>query len=102
MLYLSSNFFCLGDNSDKLCQICTGAVPGGKCTPSDPYAGFNGAFRCFIEAGEIAFLRHTTVKEMITHHYSFCKTNLVQFRHHCSHLFLIISNLSCISSSIFV
>ncbi|KAK7603014.1 hypothetical protein V9T40_003013 [Parthenolecanium corni] len=68
---LSDEFNPAGDNSDKLCQICTGAVPGGKCTPSDPYAGFSGAFRCLIEAGEIAFLRHTTVKEMIKNHYSY-------------------------------
>ncbi|GAB0092188.1 Transferrin [Sergentomyia squamirostris] len=56
----------IGDNSDKLCNICTGVVPGGKCTSQDPYAGFDGAFRCLLEAGDIAFLKHTTVKEMIS------------------------------------
>lgn len=61
----------IGDNSDKLCQLCTGAIPGGKCTPSDPYAGFSGAFRCLVESGDIAFLRHTTVVEMTTNHYQF-------------------------------
>lgn len=45
--------------------MCTGKVPGGKCTPSDPYYGFEGAFKCLMEAGEIAFLKHTTVQEMI-------------------------------------
>lgn len=40
-------------------------MPGGKCTHRDPYAGFEGAFRCLLEAGEIAFLKHTTVTEMI-------------------------------------
>lgn len=55
----------IGDNSDKFCSLCTGKVPGGKCTPRDPYAGFEGAFRCLLEAGEIAFLKHTTVSEMI-------------------------------------
>lgn len=53
-----------GDNSDHLCKICTGKVPGGKCTPADPYAGYDGAFKCLVEAGEIAFLIHTTVQEM--------------------------------------
>lgn len=59
------NFSYLGDNSDKLCQICIGRIPGDRCTPADPYAGFEGAFRCLIEAGEIAFLKHTTIHEML-------------------------------------
>lgn len=45
--------------------MCTGKVPGGKCTAADPYAGFGGAFRCLLEAGEVAFVKHTTVQEMI-------------------------------------
>lgn len=49
----------------RLCQICTGKIPGERCTGKDPYAGFEGAFRCLVEAGDIAFLRHTTVDEMI-------------------------------------
>ncbi|XP_055700700.1 melanotransferrin isoform X2 [Phlebotomus papatasi] len=56
----------IGDNSDKLCNLCTGVVPGGKCTAQDPYAGFEGAFRCLLEAGDVAFLKHTTVKEMVS------------------------------------
>ena len=55
----------IGDNSNKLCSLCTGVVPGGKCTPTDPYAGFEGAFRCLVEAGDVAFLKHTTVEEMV-------------------------------------
>ncbi|CAO1306875.1 unnamed protein product [Diamesa tonsa] len=55
----------IGDNSDKLCHLCIGKIPGGKCTQADPYVGFEGAFRCLLEAGEIAFLKHTSVKEMI-------------------------------------
>ncbi|CAK9823344.1 MELTF [Anthophora retusa] len=54
----------LGDNSDQLCKLCTGKTPGEKCTTSDSYAGYEGAFRCLVEAGEIAFLVHTTVNEM--------------------------------------
>lgn len=49
----------------RLCALCVGKVPGGKCTHRDPYAGFEGAFRCLLEAGDIAFLKHTTVSEMI-------------------------------------
>ncbi|XP_058796185.1 transferrin 2 [Phymastichus coffea] len=54
----------LGDNSDHLCKLCIGKIPGGRCTNSDPYSGYEGAFRCLVEAGEIAFLVHTTVEEM--------------------------------------
>ncbi|XP_063233370.1 transferrin 2 isoform X4 [Bacillus rossius redtenbacheri] len=54
----------LGDNSDKLCKLCIGKIPGGRCTQADPYAGFEGAFRCLLEAGDVAFLKHTTVQEM--------------------------------------
>lgn len=49
----------------RMCALCTGKVPLGKCTSADPYAGFEGAFRCLLEAGDIAFLKHTTVHEMI-------------------------------------
>lgn len=55
----------IGDNSDKLCHLCVGKVPGGWCTPTDPYVGFDGAFKCLMEAGDIAFLIHTSVKDMI-------------------------------------
>lgn len=49
----------------RLCQLCVGKVPGGWCTSTDPYVGFEGAFRCLMEAGEVAFLKHTTVDEMV-------------------------------------
>lgn len=63
---LTDKYNPIGDNSDKLCQICIGKVPGGKCTDSDPYAGFGGAFRCLLEVGEVAFLKHTTVEEQVS------------------------------------
>ncbi|XP_037045009.1 melanotransferrin [Bradysia coprophila] len=62
---LTNKYNPIGDNSDRLCALCTGKVPGGKCTPDDPYAGFEGAFRCLLEAGDVAFLKHTTVNEMV-------------------------------------
>lgn len=61
----------LGDNSDHLCKLCIGQVPGGRCTNADPYAGYEGAFRCLLEAGEIAFLVHTTVLEMTSTNFDF-------------------------------
>lgn len=61
----------LGDNSDQLCRLCVGKVPGGKCTNADPYSGYEGAFRCLVEAGEIAFLVHSTVQEMTATNFDF-------------------------------
>ncbi|XP_073969990.1 transferrin 2 [Rhodnius prolixus] len=61
----------IGDNSDKLCKLCVGKVPGGKCTNADPFAGFTGAFRCLLEAGEVAFLKHTTVTELTSRRIEF-------------------------------
>ncbi|KAJ4431498.1 hypothetical protein ANN_20096, partial [Periplaneta americana] len=61
----------LGDNSDKLCKLCTGKIPGEWCSSADPYFGFEGAFRCLVEAGEIAFLKHTTVEEMTSTRFDF-------------------------------
>ncbi|XP_037959854.1 melanotransferrin-like isoform X3 [Teleopsis dalmanni] len=55
----------IGDNSDKLCTLCTGKVPAGRCSANDPYYGYDGAFRCLLEAGEVAFLRDSTINEML-------------------------------------
>ncbi|XP_060857598.1 transferrin 2-like isoform X2 [Metopolophium dirhodum] len=55
----------MGDNSARLCILCASKVSGQKCTSNDPYAGDEGAFRCLIETGDVAFLRHTTVLEML-------------------------------------
>ncbi|CAI6351931.1 unnamed protein product [Macrosiphum euphorbiae] len=62
---LSAKYNLMGDNSARLCTLCASKVSGQKCTSNDPYAGDEGAFRCLIEAGDIAFLRHTTVLEML-------------------------------------
>ena len=63
----------LGDNSDHLCKLCIGKIPGGKCTSADPYAGYEGAFRCLVETGDIAFLVHTTVNEMTSTNFDLSK-----------------------------
>jgi len=73
---LSNSYFFLGDNSDHLCTICASKVTGQKCTWNDPYAGDEGAFKCLIETGDIAFLRHTAVLEMIKDRSLFSKKYL--------------------------
>nr|XP_003703507.1 PREDICTED: melanotransferrin isoform X1 [Megachile rotundata] len=73
----------LGDNSDQLCKLCIGKIPGGRCTTSDPYAGYEGAFRCLVEAGEIAFLVHTTVNEMTLTSFDYTSVKKEQFELLC-------------------
>ncbi|XP_017128636.1 melanotransferrin [Drosophila elegans] len=62
---LSDKYNPIGDNSDKLCTLCTGKIPGGRCSAADPYFGYEGAFKCLMEKGDVAFLRHSTVNEML-------------------------------------
>ncbi|XP_065201905.1 transferrin 2-like [Planococcus citri] len=73
----------IGDNSNKLCELCIGKIPGGRCTSADPYAGYEGAFRCLVETGEIAFLKHTTVNEMISQTSDFVSVGLNDFELLC-------------------
>lgn len=59
----------IGDNSDKLCKLCSGGA-GIRCTLADPYAGYEGALRCLIanNSGDIAFVRDTTVQHALLSH----------------------------------
>lgn len=54
----------------RLCELCTGRT-GTRCTLGDPYAGFTGALRCLLEAGDIAFLKHSTVPHVLSVHSEF-------------------------------
>ncbi|XP_015924816.1 transferrin 2 [Parasteatoda tepidariorum] len=52
-----------GDNPMDMCDLCVGDKTT-KCSGSDPYADFDGAFNCLISGSDIAFLKHTTMDEM--------------------------------------
>ncbi|XP_050683488.1 ovotransferrin isoform X3 [Leptidea sinapis] len=59
----------IGDNSDKLCKLCSGGA-GVRCTLADPYAGYEGAIKCLVNngTGDIAFVRDTTIQHTILSH----------------------------------
>ncbi|CAH0721117.1 unnamed protein product, partial [Brenthis ino] len=59
----------IGDNSDKLCKLCTGGA-GVRCTLADPYAGYEGALKCLLAngTGDIAFVRDTTIQHTLLSH----------------------------------
>lgn len=63
---LTTQYNPLGDNSNQLCALCGSEEPGEKCTDADPYAGMEGAFRCLIEAGDIAFVKQSTPSEVLS------------------------------------
>lgn len=45
-----------GDNPLSICSLCA-----ANCAGNEPFAGFLGAFRCLLQRGDVAFLKHNTV-----------------------------------------
>lgn len=60
-----------GDNPTSMCSLCR-----GKCSGSDTYSNYDGALRCLIEEGDVAFLKHTTV-DMTLRHMSHSRQNVM-------------------------
>lgn len=55
----------IGNNPQSMCTLCSaGNPPKAKCSGSDTYANFEGAFVCLSSVGDVAFLKHTTVHQM--------------------------------------
>ncbi|XP_053565774.1 serotransferrin-B [Bombina bombina] len=50
------------DVNSNLCKLCIGKP---KCAENskEQYYGYSGAFRCLVEKGDVAFVKHTTVFE---------------------------------------
>ncbi|NWX15712.1 TRFE protein, partial [Aegotheles bennettii] len=53
--------------NSRLCKLCegSGGVPSEKCVASshEKYYGYTGAFRCLVEKGDVAFIKHSIVEE---------------------------------------
>lgn len=62
---MSSSFSSTGDNNQVLCNACGSDLPGQHCTSQDLYAGYRGAFNCLLDKGQIAFVKHTTVRKAL-------------------------------------
>ncbi|XP_071513824.1 transferrin 2 isoform X2 [Panulirus ornatus] len=62
---LSDKYNPLGDNNQILCSACGSDLPGQHCTSQDLYAGHRGAFSCLLDKGQIAFVKHTTVRKAL-------------------------------------
>lgn len=78
------------DVKSNLCSLCAGdpqkSLDDSKCSANDKelYHGYHGALRCLIEAGDVAFVKHSTVFEVINNQPSWLKNKkLDDFRLLC-------------------
>ncbi|XP_077845976.1 transferrin isoform X1 [Macaca mulatta] len=52
------------EKNSSLCKLCMGPSPN-LCEPNNKegYYGYTGAFRCLVEKGDVAFVKHQTVPQ---------------------------------------
>ncbi|XP_069187443.1 transferrin 2 isoform X2 [Procambarus clarkii] len=62
---LTKKYNPLGDNNQILCSACGSDLPGQHCTSRDIYSGYQGAFNCLLDRGDIAFVKHTTIRRAL-------------------------------------
>ncbi|TFK03918.1 apelin receptor A-like [Platysternon megacephalum] len=61
-------------DTSPLCDLCAGSgsslPPNYKCAANsnERYYGYSGAFRCLVEKGDVAFVKHTIVSENTNGH----------------------------------
>ncbi|KAK7015526.1 Ferric iron binding [Halocaridina rubra] len=65
---LSDKYNPLGDNNQVLCSACGSDLPGQHCTSQDIYAGYQGALKCLLDKGDIAFVKHSTLDRAVAAH----------------------------------
>lgn len=51
----------IGSNPRSMCSICASE----KCSGGDLYANFEGALLCLLNGGEVAFVKHNTVDQLV-------------------------------------
>ncbi|KAM4771184.1 serotransferrin [Rhinophrynus dorsalis] len=67
--YFSQSCAPGSDEKSNLCKLCIGdpknPMDKTKCSANnkEAYYGYAGAFRCLVEAGDVCFVKHTTVFE---------------------------------------
>lgn len=52
-----------GDNPKSLCELCPDNGKECSANSDNKYYSYTGAFRCLVEKGDVAFVKHTTVLE---------------------------------------
>ncbi|XP_076068104.1 transferrin 2 isoform X2 [Oratosquilla oratoria] len=62
---LTDKYNPLGDNNQILCSACGSELPGQHCNSQDLYAGYQGAFLCLLDKGDVAFTKHSTVTKAL-------------------------------------
>lgn len=58
---LIDKFNPIGSNPRSMCSLCS----SDKCSGGDMFANFEGALQCLLNGGEVAFVKHTSVDQLV-------------------------------------